>query len=594
MDDRFEAIVWWLNQEMSSGGKITMDVISEGLKAYNQYLDEIANVKSRESAGESPPLAGRVKVGRATLYRDFGTVENVMERTYKYLEGQGLPVPNVLREFLAADRRARKATLENQARPNGDASPADLDRSVEKARAAHNDEELVLYLEQLAALYLKEEKKNSAEAEKNLVRAFRAAKEGYDTAKESAKRAQRGRMMREQMLCARSAAWAMVQMSRLKVGPDPTASMESVMYLSRAVTWKRNEEEIAKALKLPTTARVARFHADYGDALLDDDLEQMIIGLSDISMYLWGNGGAEADDRVRYHDLTYIIHRLCAIEWASAEDEALETIVKKHFPVSADIHAVIKELRGIYSRAGRGFEGRRDVEALVAVRDVYHEIRQAYEHAKSPVESSDLVADGERSGVPATKTLSDIISKVEPVTFMRMSELTSLHALAFAYVAIAAYDLEKQQEEWAEEQGKGFPAANELLTTASNLCSEARKKTWSKGVSRVILQILERAQEGISERLSAEEFDRINDERRRKANRTEHDLEAQEKTGRTKNPVYQALLNDVNDMAWKTMTMSPLTHKEAVDLARVLRDIDRYLMGSYNLSQDKGIRNDLA
>ncbi|RYE41348.1 MAG: hypothetical protein EOP24_37325 [Hyphomicrobiales bacterium] len=49
------------------------------------------------------------------------------------------------------------------------------------------------------------------------------------------------------------------------------------------------------------TAAVARFHADRAAALLDDNLEQTIIGLRDISAYLvdHNGGGPDLNDRVR-------------------------------------------------------------------------------------------------------------------------------------------------------------------------------------------------------------------------------------------------------------------------------------------------------
>ena len=572
MDARFEAVVWWLNQEATTGSKISMDKVADGLKDYREI---------HATADGKKPATGAVS--RAALYRDFGTVEKLMDRTLKYLQDHDRTVPFALSTFLATGRKSRKShkiAEKKNGTFNGDVSLGDLERAVAQARADHDDDQLVVLLERLSAQYLKGPV-SSVDIESYLGKAFQAARQGYEVGKESSKRGRRKRMLEEQMLCARSAAWAMIQMSRRKIESDQA---EADICLSRAVTWKRNEEELAIALKLPLTATVARFHADRGLAVLDDDLEQSVVVLRDISTYLLEckGKGAELNDKVRYHDLTSIIQRMCVVSGAAREHEQLSDLVDKHFPAPMGIDAVIARLENLYSDEGRGSEARRDISALRDVRDMYDALQKAYKDAEAQVDGQEDVAAGE----PDPERLRDIIlnKNIKPLTFMRISEFEALHALTFARFAIAAHDIETRTKDRVE----GFPASEELLTTASNLCYRAQCRTRDKAVGKVVLELLKRVHQSIP--LSRETRRRINASRREQANRPKRT----DSDRSNPNPIVIALLREVDTMLWKTMTIDPLDFKEANALARIARDIDRYLSGSRRIPQDKGIKLDPA
>jgi hypothetical protein len=573
MDPRFEAIIWWLNQDTPANAKISMDTVNKGLEKYRK-------VHTTDSGGE-PDIGA---VSRAALYRDFGTVEKMMDRTLKYLQDRDRVPPSALSVYLATDRKSRKSREEKKRTSfNGDILLVDLEQAVEQARTDRDDDELVARLEQLSYRYLKEPAEPQ-EIELYLEKAFRAARQGYEVGKESSKQGRRKRMLEEQMLCARSAAWAMIQMSRHKIEDDQA---EADIYLSRAVTWKRNEEELAAALKLPLTATVARFHADRGSAVLDDDLEQSVVVLRDISTYLLAHKGkgAELNDKVRYHDLTSIIQRMCIVSGAAQGHELLSNLVDKHFPAPMSIDAVIEKLCDLYSNEGRGPEARRDIAALIDVRKMYDSLQAEY--GNTTTAPADEIESAPVDELPDPEKLRAIISDIEPLIFMRISEFEALHALAFARFAIAARDIETQTQTAA----KGLPTANELLTTASNLCYRAQRRTRDKAVGKVVLELLQNVQKDLSNSLPREEQKKINATWHKAA----HPAEQSGDTGQeSDNPIFLHLVQKIDEMLWKSMTSAPLNYIEATRLARTARDIDRYLSGSRKLAQDKGIKNDPA
>lgn len=565
MDARFDAVIWWLKHREVDGAKISMDDVVNGLDQYR---------KAHKAEGGKLPDIGAVS--RAALYRDFGTVEAMMEHILKYLQAHDESTPPALHVFLTTGRRSRKAKEEKKAGAfNGDVTIGDLVQAVEQAEADGDSDELVARLEQLSARYLKEPA-HPDQIETYLDKAFQAARRGYEVGKESSKRGRRKRILEEQMLCARSAAWAMIQMSRRKLGSDPSGAD---LYLSRAVTWKRNEEELAIALKLPLTATVARFHADRGLAVLDDNLEQSLVVLRDISTYLLQHkgAGAELNDKVRYHDLTNIIQRMCTISGAAQGHPVLSRLVNKYFPAPKDIDSVIEDLSDLYSNEGRGPEARRDIAALMKAREMYDALQREYEDAP---EGSVSEQDGVDSAQPDPERVRKILEKAKPLIFMRISEFEALHALVFARFATAAHDVETRTEIGIT----GFPPAEELLVTASNLCYRAYLRTRDKAVDNVVRELLKKVHQSIP--LSKEKRQSVNVARRERAGLPVG-------SGGPRKFVSD-LLEDIDGMLWKMMTSAPLTLDEAYALTRTARDIDRYLSGSRKVLQDKGIKNDPA
>ncbi|GCE37859.1 hypothetical protein Rhow_000743 [Rhodococcus wratislaviensis] len=594
MNDRFEAISWWLNLETTRVSDITMDGVTEGLVNYDQHREEVAKRESDKYSGKRGKVP-TVACARSTLYRHYGNVENVMDRTVKYLHENRQPVPGVLKEFLASERTGRKGSGGGQDRRsfNADTPIEDLERSVGKARAAHDDDELVIHLEQLAARYLAKAKADQVEEAKDLLgKAFEAAKSGYQTARESSKRTGRKRMLREQMLCARSAAWAAVQQSRLNIGDEGVSDK----YLSHAALWKRNEEELANALRLPLTAAVARFHADRAAALLDDNLEQTIIGLRDISAYLidHNGGGPDLNDRVRYHDLTSIIQRLCAVDWAFTRHHEHADLVNTHFPDEGGIRSVIKALRALYKTEGRGIEASRDVDALLAIKEVNDEILTVYEQAEHDpnAPSGTAVNDEQIDCLPDPDQLRIIISGMTPQLFMRISEHKALHALAFARFAVAAHDIEIQ----IGGTGSDLPPAKQLLTTAANWCKLAARSTRPKAVDQAVLERMASARHEISRRISSAQRREINDARKEVAPppREPRSEDTDPPTGSIEGSFAHEAIRAMNDLLWRSLTSWPLSGTEVKDFARIVRDVERYLTGSRNHSQAKGIESEFA
>lgn len=584
MDEHFEAIAWWLNQPTTRVRNINMDQLSKGLEKYNGHLKAVAEPTDLSDKAEK---VRPVSYGRATLYRRFSTVDNAMERTKKYLLAQGKPIPKVLQDFLAFERKTRTSASENSRRINGDATLNAITQSIKRARADHDDAQLVTHLEQLAARLLEEA--SADRVDEYLGRAFDAASEGYAIASQASKQGKRLRT--DQMLCARSAAWAAVQQSRRSIG-----SPASDGYLGLSAIWKRNEAELAERLRLPLTAEVARFHADRAEALLADNLNRSIAGLSHISNYLIDrNGGHDRDDLndcVRYHDLTSIIQRLCALDWAFPKNHENAKLIQAYFTGTGGIESVIKKLLELYNPEGRGPEARRDVEALLAIKEMNDALLAVYDEAeKNPAAPSAIAVNGERiDHLPTPESLLNIISEMTPPLFMRISEQKALHALAFARFAIAAHDIEVQTK-----HGKSnLPKAEQLLTTATNWCKLAEKSTRPKTVDRAILERIEKAKDRISKRISQERRREINQERKNAAPPQDDSLTDARTTGHIEGSFAHEAVHVLNNLLWKSMTSWPLNNTEAEDFVRIARDVERYLTGSRNTSQSKGINSELA
>lgn len=549
MHEYFEGIAWWMSREGDPSRSISMKDLEEGLKGYNDHM--------AAEAAASGGKARKVAAGRATLYRKFPSVDNALIRTRQYLLDEGRRVPRNLEEYLAVG--IKESSRDQHIRVfNNDASADEIEQWIERARVARDDSQLVSLLEHLAARKLREaDQKGEEEKVQYLKEAFGAAKEGYAVADESPSRSRSKRIRHEQMLCARSAAWAAVQQSRLSV--EKSSESESDKHLMISSIWKRNESECARDLGLPVTAEVALFHANRAMALIQDDLDQSVIGLRDISRYLIaraGGHGSNVNDRVRYHDLTSIIQRLCALDWASSSDARCQTLVHKHFP--DDIGHTIGQLQRLYANEGRGREARDDGQVLLRIKDMNDELLHAYGRAETSPGSVLLTGvDGQQLHVPGPAELSSIISAVEPWDFLRIQEHKALHAVALTRYAIAVHDIGSHDS----DKNSKLPPAEQLLATAENLCRTAHRFTRPRTVDAVLLKRVDSARSEIERRLTPMRWEEI-------------------MKGREGFDFVSHAIRELRVLLWKSTTSNPITYDKAVELAPIVRTISRYLTDS--------------
>ena len=559
MNDYFEAVAWCMDRISAPQRGVSMRELGEWITTYNEEV--------RVPKGQTP-----LAHSRASLYRKFSSVDEALERTRSYLVSREHPIPSALESYVIT---AKKTVGDPYTRVwNTDSSSEVLERALERAQRYGDDAEQVILAQHLAEKLLR----NSGRSDKVLSRAYKVAESGYKVAASSPSRSRSKRLRHEQMLCARAAAWAAVRRSRVYIdNPDKTDR-----FLHLVETWKRREAELASTLALPVTATVSRFHADRASALIRDDREESIGNLRDIAQFLLATRkpgpGADANDLVRYHDLTSIVQRLCAADWAFSTHPSHQRLIEQYFPDG--IPDVVKRLRHLYGDDERGRDARTDAQALITLKEMNDALLEEYENAgKNPSAAVVDVGDSELR-LPDAKSLYAAISPVKAWTFLRVYEHSALHALAMARYAVAVHDIEVQQDTTLPE----LPiAADRLLTAARDFCRHAKKVTRPKAVDQTLLERVSLAETEIDKRLPAEHYEAVRQMRRHAATNVGPDF-------RTGERAFSVIAEDtLTSLVLKALTSERLEQEQVNTLASAAQTIHRYLRDSRSDTSSEGI-----
>ncbi|MBX4171647.1 hypothetical protein K3M35_23875 [Rhodococcus sp. DMU2021] len=560
MNDYFEAIAWCMERISAPHRGISMRELSEWISSYN---DEV-----RAPKGESP-----LAHSRANLYRKFSSVDEALERTRSHLVSLDRPVPSALESYLIT---AKKPAGDPYARVwNADSSIEVLERALERARRYSDDAEQVILAQHLAEKLLR----TSGQSDKILRQAYKVAETGYKVAESSPSRSRSRRLRHEQMLCARAAAWAAVRRSRVYI--NDLNKTDRFLYLVE--TWKRREAELARSLRLPITARVARFHAERASALIRNDREESIASLRDVARFLVTEKpgiGTDANDRVRYHDLTSIVQRLCAVDWAFSTHPSYQQLIDQYFPDGNDIPDLVEQLLQLYADDERGRDARADAEALIKLKTMNDALLREYEKIDSNPSAVVVHIGGRKLRIPPAQSLYAAIKPLKAWTFLRVYEHSALHALALARYAVAVHDIEVQDGTMLPK----FPIpADRLLTTARDFCQRASSVTRRKTVDQSLLERVTRAEEEIDKRLPAERYNAVRQERKQAATNTGPEF----RDGERAFPVIAE--NALTSLVLQALTSERLDQKQADTLANAAQTIHRYLVHSRSTSFSGGI-----
>lgn len=244
------------------------------------------------------------------------------------------------------------------------------------------------------------------------------------------------------------------------------------------------------------TAAVARFHAERARGLLINDIVGEMRALSTVAHTLIEHHRKESGtspDTVRYHDLTLIIQRLCATDWAYSEAKDFGDAVADVFPDG--IPHLVESLMAIYSPDDRGRRAMSDVQALLRLKQI-----------------NDQILDSYRSGAADIVRLERIISGVDVLDFLRVFDTQMLQALALANYATAFFDCVERDVETAIVPLNVDPA--NLVVTAYDYCRIARIATRDRGSGQTLLVQLGEALCMLEKRVSGEKRAKIRSGRR--------------------------------------------------------------------------------
>ncbi|MFZ2528147.1 MAG: hypothetical protein WAX14_10910 [Rhodococcus sp. (in: high G+C Gram-positive bacteria)] len=266
--------------------------------------------------------------------------------------------------------------------------------------------------------------------------------------------------------CARTAAWALVQLYRLDVSSD-VESDGLARRLDDLIDWKGHEVAAEKLLGRPVAAALAEFHQTRAQALAEYDAHREIHAFAAVAGVLIGK---KADDgtwsavhgQIWWHELNAIITRLCALDWAYADDPDHSRGYRRAFPERID--PIVTELMTIYDDDEAGKRAKRRAQAIVNLKKHTEELEKAY--ATDP---DDL------------DVIRCLVSKVEIDEFLHASEATGLTAIGLSRYAIAVADLAA-----ADRLPHRRLDPYSLLSTAQDICLRARSGTHDRTFGRFI------------------------------------------------------------------------------------------------------------
>lgn len=468
MDAVFEAIAWNVNRKSYRlPAKVTMPSIQAMITAYNEELD-----KRSARVNQPRDTASHVPNSRATIYRNIGRADVVLIETARYLRSHDRSVPPQLEEYLDSIPGGEEA-VSVSLRWNNDTPIAQLRAVHASALQQARPRDVAKISAHYAVMVLQQ----STRTADHLAEALAVSVTGYEAAHTSAKPV----LHSEAMDCARAAAWACVLLSRIAITKrDEKSNRECLTEVQR---WKVREAEAADALRLPMTAAVARFHAERARGLLINDIVGEMRALRTVAQTLVDqhqNESNTATDTVRYHDLTVIIQRLCATDWAytGAKDfgDAVATIFPEGIPV------IVETLMTIYSSDDRGRQAMSDVRALLRLKQI-----------------NDRILDSYPLGLPDLGRLERIIADVDVLDFLRVFDSQALQALALANYATAFFDY--QTRGFTSHVHEPIVDPVNLVVTAYDYCRLARVATRDRGSGQALLVQLSAAVRKLDERV---------------------------------------------------------------------------------------------
>ncbi|MFI8568009.1 hypothetical protein ACIGGF_15770 [Rhodococcus sp. NPDC078407] len=479
VDKIFDAVSWNVSRKSYKWPKtVTMGTIEAMIEAYNAELD-----RQVKRSGQEPDRASRVPQSRASIYRQVGSANTVLIETARYLRAHDRTVPARLDQFVASlpggeDSVALPPTL------NPD-TPTELLRRMYHSAVGQARTPDIVKISAFYSVRLLQESRRSSE---NLAKAFDVAQVGYDAARVSQNSTLRPALEE----CARSAAWSWVLRSRLAVAlgeDEPNREALKAVHL-----WKAREADAAESLNRPITAAVARFHAERAQGLLLNDIVGELRALRAVSTALIDGHRRQHDvenpENVRYHDLTMIIKRLCANDWAYTGSRDFGDAVSEIFPEG--IAALVESLMGIYSVDDRGVQAKNDAQALLRLKQTNDGLLASY-----------------LTGEPNIEQLSGEVEKVDVLDFLRAFDIQILQAIALTNYSVALHDLKEAQVELSVPVD---PA--ELLVTAHDYCRFARLATRDRGSGQALLRLLGESLERLEGRVPRDLRVKIRSERR--------------------------------------------------------------------------------
>lgn len=474
--------------------------------------------EAKIQAGET----ATIPVSRATLYRLFDNMNNALSSLKSFIDVNELdihtPLPTLLAENSADDHTHIYGMRLHQV------DEKTLRSELRRARSENNLTGIVYWSRTLAEKIFYTAGHDDRAA---IEHALTVATTGYE---DVARRGPDNATTRlELMWCARAAAYACVLLARTD-DADNT-------HLPKVAIWKRREAELAEELRKPVTAALASFHARRATALSAGMIDEELHGLRDISTMLSDNyfrsSSAEASDAVKHHDLTFVIVRLCITEWACTQSPGTaRDCFASYFPHGTT--ALVKQLSSLYTpdRAGRGGKG--NVDALLRLKTLHHEL------TRTPRQ-------------PGSTDNINTLRAVDVTDFLRINQSPIVHAITFAAYADALTDLPDNTYRTL------FPLdRTTILRTAHNYCRKATR-TRIKGTGAALQHLADHAQQHLESKLASLHLETRHDPTSDSTSRDDH------------------LRSRINTLLLESLTGTPLTSAEAQYISNATEAVTSYL-----------------
>lgn len=299
--------------------------------------------------------------------------------------------------------------------------------------------------------------------------------------------------------CARTAAWARVQAYQCMLrengaelgSVDASRTAQEDEFLATIEKWKRHEAYYVELEGNEVAAAFARFHADRARALYEFDNHTEIRAIGALANTLCETAKsnmAQLHSSIYYHDLTSLISRLCAVDWAFSKVFKYEKTLAKAFPKG--ISDTISELINIYDPDDvPGKHQKASVQALLDIKEAHDAIFEAYEPS-----GRDKISEGRMEEVRR------LVENLNLNSFLHAVTATNLTAISLARYAIASYDVQRSSPVAGSEKATPSSAGSDrngaekesdqggpnidcqtLLLTAEKACERALARTHNRG-----------------------------------------------------------------------------------------------------------------
>ncbi|MGW0025315.1 hypothetical protein [Rhodococcus sp. NPDC003383] len=459
-----EALAFMVVQRnVDLGGRPSLRSLSDLIGKYNK----VRGLEGSNRVASSPARLSTLFSSAEDTRREDTVLRMLCEtRDFLAADERSPSVPSKLTECIARMSPAGKAGDEYAGFWNDD-TPVDHIMRIADDVEENGDSETAAAAHSEIALRMSRPNAPGGRSEA-IDLALEHAKRGHALAMDIPEKVRTTGVKRSAASCARTAAWSLVQLYRSDVKTRVNRA-ELNERLKDLIHWKNNEFLAENLNGRPVAAALAKFHQTRAQALAEHDAQGEIMAFAEVVAVIIGRRSDDGSwppdvySQMWYHDMTAIITRLCALDWAWADDPERSPGYRRGFPEGTD--KIVSELLDYYAADDEDARrAKKKAEAIFRLKKHTGELDKLY--ASDPVD-----LDGIKS----------LISAVEIDEFLYASEAAGLTAIGLSRYAIAVADLIKAKRislPWLEPHS--------LLPTAKEICLRARNGTHDRTFGKFI------------------------------------------------------------------------------------------------------------